>query len=127
MQARNDVRVRRDDFAAALRRILPRGRPAAVRVTIRPAGADMLRLACGPAQEHFPIVAGRWCDVAEASATALRAIAARSPTVMRLVFFDGVLAVNGTTLAIPPPAPDVAGQPAPPLADLPLFAYRRPA
>jgi hypothetical protein len=124
MQARNDVRVRRDDFTATLRRILPRGRPAGHRVKIGPAGADMLRLACGPSQEHFPIVAGCWCDVAEAGAAVLRAIAATSPPILRLVLFDGVLAVNGTTLAAPKRAVPGAGPLAPPLADLPLFAYR---
>src|SRR5450759_1004608 len=54
MQARNDVTIRRDDFTAALRRILPRGRAGAVRVAIGPAGADMLRLACGPARPAAP-------------------------------------------------------------------------
>jgi hypothetical protein len=123
MQARNEVTVSGPEFAAALRRILPRRIAHDTRVAIAPAGADMLRLTCGPASEDMPITAGRWRDTGHAPAKVLRAIVAGRVPVVRLALVRGVLAVNGTTITAAPPRLDTATL-LPPLADLPLFAYR---
>ena len=128
MQSRNDATISGQTFTSALRRILPRIRPgAALSVIVGPAGADMLRLSCGPSSEDLDRLAGRWCDEAEVSAAALKAIALTgAPPIVRLVLFEGTLAMNGTTLTLVRPIADAPVILRPPLWDLPLFAYRRP-
>ena len=112
MQARNDVTIRGADFAAAIRRILPRQRAGQLGyVVISQAAAGAVRL------EGFYAAAevaaeGAWSDAIAANARQLRdLVLGKPPATFRVVFVGGKLAINGTAIFARSATPDALAVP----------------
>jgi hypothetical protein len=100
MQAANDVTIRGDAFAKAIRSILPRTRAGQLGyVVISPsATAGMVRLEAYYAGTDVA-AEGAWADAVEVNARLLRGFAkGRQPATCRLVYFGGWLLVNGAKI-----------------------------
>ena len=100
MQARNDVTVRGIEFARAIRSILPRQRTGQLgNVVITPATKPAtLRLEAFYAATEV-VAEGSWSDAVQVNARLLRGfVTGRPPAAFRLVYFEGRLAVNGSTI-----------------------------
>jgi hypothetical protein len=109
MHARNDVTIRGVDLAEALRRILPRTKSGELgTVVIRP-GPEPNTLRLDAYYAGTPVAAeGAWVDEVEVNARMLLGfMVEKRPATFRLVFFEGRLAVNGSTIpaSLAPPDP----------------------
>jgi hypothetical protein len=108
MRARNDVTIAGLAFATALRRILPRSPKKDLGgVTVAPAGPGMVKLSGFYADADVP-AEGVWTDtVSVPGGRFMRSLVLGDPpAAFRLVFFDGLLAVNGATVTAHALAPD---------------------
>jgi len=100
MHATNDVKVLGTDLAAAVRRILPPTVAGELGMIIIRAGQDpgMLELGAFYASTSVP-AEGTWTEAIEVNARMLRGFMRKKPPAeFRLVFFDGHLTVNGSTI-----------------------------
>ena len=100
MHATNDVKVLGADLATAVRRILPPTVAGELGMIVIRASQDprMLDLEAYYASTSVP-AEGSWADAIEVSARMLRGFVLRKPpAVIRLVFFDGHLTVNDSTI-----------------------------
>jgi hypothetical protein len=100
MRAANDITISAADFAAAIRSILPRARKKDLGgVAIAPAGAGLVRLSGYYASATVP-AEGTWTDTVTIPAGRFMRglVIGNPPPAFRLVFFGGLLAVNGATV-----------------------------
>jgi hypothetical protein len=99
MKARNDAVVEGVALATVLARLLPRiPRRRVPKARISSPEAGLLRFGVGGAFEDVTSH-GVWQDTAETSAPFLRrALGRKPPPLVRLVFHDGVLALNNMTI-----------------------------
>lgn len=102
MKAANDTTVVTRDLAAALRQILPLARRNTKKdlgsVTIAPAPSSALRLTSFFASVDVP-AEGEWTDTISVSARFLSNLAKTNPPrVLRLLYFDGTLALNNISI-----------------------------
>jgi len=102
MLTANGITVSGQDFSEAIRQILPTGRKAGKsdqgEVAIMEISPGILRLTSFHATMEMP-GDGTWTDAVAVSALFLWQLAAKSPpSVFHLVFFDGTLMVNGTSV-----------------------------
>jgi hypothetical protein len=100
MNARNDVVIRMADLTNALRRILPLSATGELgRLVIQP-GATGGTLRFDAYYAGAEIAAeGLWTDAIEVNARIMRGFVRGKPSgTMRFVFFEGRLAVNGSTI-----------------------------
>ncbi len=102
MLTANEITVSGQDFSEAIRQILPTGRKAGKsdkgEVAIMEISPGILRLTSFHATMEMP-GDGTWTDSVAVSGLFLWQLAAKSPpSVFHLVFFDGTLMVNGTSV-----------------------------
>lgn len=99
MRAHNDTIVPGQIFAAAVRSILPLGRKRDPGyIILHPAAAGTITLERFYASAPVP-PEGAWTDAVYAPGVFLRSFAmGKPPAAARLVFFDCMLSINGTTL-----------------------------
>jgi hypothetical protein len=102
MKAANDTTVAGRDFAAAVHRILPTSRKNKRKdlggVTIALASPGVLRLTSFYASVDVP-AEGTWTDAIAVSGRFLwNLVEQNSPLAMRLVYFDGTLTLNSTSI-----------------------------
>lgn len=100
MRARNDAVVEGVALATVLARLLPRiPRRRVPKARISSPEAGLLRFGVGAASEEIP-AHGVWFDTAETSAPFLRrALGRKPPPLVRLVFHNGLLALNNMTIS----------------------------
>ena len=102
MQSSNDVTIRGEDFAKAVRSIMPHQRKGHFGdVAIGPASEPgRLRLEGFYATSEVA-AEGEWIDTIRVNARLLRVFATgRPPSVFRLVYFEGRLLVNESTILV---------------------------
>lgn len=108
MDARNDVTIQTVDLTDALRRILPQTTKGELGTLVIQPGSepDTLRLDAYYAGMEIS-VSGTWTDSVEVNARLLRGFMMRKPPpTFRLVYFDGRMAVNGSTIDAKLTGPD---------------------
>ncbi len=106
MRAANDVIISGAAFADAVRHILGRSRVKDLGdVVLRPGAAGTIEMEAFYASATVE-AEGNWADIVTISGRFLRNfVVGNPPATFRLVFFDSVLAVNGTSIsasALPP-------------------------
>ena len=108
MNARNDVTIQTVDLTDALRRILPQTTTGELGTLVLEPGSepDTLRLDAYYAGTEIHVV-GIWTDSVEVNARLLRGFMMRKPPPsFRLVYFDGRMSVNDSTIDAKLAGPD---------------------